>query len=373
MRYLLLLAPASNRVYAGSATTLAAAELEICGALPAVTPTRRAGVDYLAFDAEPGDQLLEVVAGQSARLALFEEVGDLLRPVELPDVDLLDDDFVTIPKYPGKTNEQFTRLLLNITRAAAELPAQREVTVLDPMCGRGTTLTVAWTQGLNAAGVEVDGKAFEAMGAFWRTWLRRKRLKHSAETSPVRRDGKSLGRRFDARVTLPGRESGHRPGTPTELTARVFTGDTRDSAALFGKRKFELIVVDAPYGVVHGSHSDVNGLRSHGDTKGAHGGKGSRGERRSAPGGKGRSAPAGDRDRSPAELLRAAVPVWAGQLAAGGALGISWNTFGLAREDLAALLAGAGLEVLDGGPWLRFGHRVDSSIYRDVMVARRHP
>lgn len=342
MRYLLLLAPASNRVYAGSATELASAELEICAGLTSVAPIRRAGVDYLAFDAEPDEALLRSVAAQSARLALFEEIGDLLRPVELPKVDLLDDDFVSIPKYSGKTNEQFTRLLLNVTRAATDLPADRPVTVLDPMCGRGTTLAVAWTLGMNAAGVEVDAKAFEAMGAFWRTWLRRKRLKHSAETSPVRRDGKSLGRRFDARLTLPGGELDAERSGPAELTARVFTGDTRDSAMLFGKRTFELIVVDAPYGVVHGSRTDVKG------------------------------APAGKRDRSPAGLLGAALPVWAGQLAPGGAMGISWNTFGLSREDLAGLMTTAGLVVLDGGPWLRFGHRVDSSIHRDIMVARRH-
>ena len=32
--------------------------------------------------------------------------------------DRFDDDLLTIPKYPGKTNEQFTRLLLNVTLAS---------------------------------------------------------------------------------------------------------------------------------------------------------------------------------------------------------------------------------------------------------------
>nr|WP_285127244.1 hypothetical protein [Propionibacterium freudenreichii] len=32
----------------------------------------------------------------------------LLRPIELPRSDVLDDDLVTIPKYRGKTNELFT-------------------------------------------------------------------------------------------------------------------------------------------------------------------------------------------------------------------------------------------------------------------------
>ena len=118
----------------------------------------------------------------------------------------------------------------------------------------------------------------------------------------------------------------------------MFTGDTRQSAALFGKRRFDVIATDAPYGVVHGSQTDVRG----------HSGK---------------------RDRSPAGLLREAVPAWVRQLRPGGALGMSWNTYGLTREDAAALLADAGLEVLDGDPWTGFVHRVDSSINRDLIVA----
>ena len=72
---------------------------------------------------------------------------------------------------------------------------------------------------------------------------------------------------------------------------------------------------------------------------------------------------------TPAGLLREAIPVWASQLMHGGALGLSWNTFGLTREDLASLLTDAGLTVREGGPWERFAHRVDSSIKRDLMVA----
>ena len=48
-------------------------------------------------------------------MALFERDGDALRPVELPRRDRFDDDLLTILKYPGKTNELFTKLLLNVT------------------------------------------------------------------------------------------------------------------------------------------------------------------------------------------------------------------------------------------------------------------
>jgi tRNA G10 N-methylase Trm11 len=203
------------------------------------------------------------------------------------------------------------------------------VTVLDPMCGRGTTLTTAWLLGHDAAGVEVDLKAVTAMEAFLKTYLRRKRIKHQAELNPVRRQGKVLGKRLDITADLPG-------GT-RQLT--VFSGDTRQAAALFGKKRFAAIVVDAPYGVVHGAHNDVHDP--------------------------------GRRDRSAASLLRQAIPVWASQLSTGGALGLSWNSLTWPRAELWECLAAAGLEPCQGGPWDQLAHRVDSSIQRDVVVARR--
>lgn len=323
---LMLLAPSLNRVYAGEAPRLAAAELAVTTGVE-VEPVVVAGVDYLRFDADLDETLLRTVAEQSARLGLYEEVDGLLRPLELPEVDLLDEDLVTIPKYPGKTNEQLTRLLLNVTLSQVSLPPGPR-TVLDPLCGRGTTLLQAWRLGHDGAGVETDAKAVEAFAAYLTTYLRRKRLKHKAGTTPVRREGKSLGKRFDAEVTLGGRE----------LSLGVFTGDTTASAALWGKRRFDAIVTDAPYGVVHGAVSDVKG---------------------------------GRRDRSATSLLAAAIPVWARQLRVGGALGISWNTLGTPREKLAELLSGAGLTVRDEGAWRGFAHRVDSSVHRDVMVAVR--
>lgn len=341
MTYLLLLAPSANRVYAGETARLAASELALSAPfVRSVESVRLAGIDYISFDADRlgPDELLQI-ARQSAALALFHLVpfdtvpsetgGELLRPVELPSRYELDDDLVTIPKYQGKTNEQFTQLLLNLTLAAVRRPMTGPRDVLDPLCGRGTTLLCGWLLGCNGYGVEGDTKAVEAMAAYVTTWLRRKRLKHASGMSPVRRDGKSLGKRFDAELKQP-----------PSVSLRVFTGDTRQSAALFGKKSFDAIVTDAPYGVVHGAQTDVRGH-------------------------------AGKRDRSPAGLLGEAIPVWAGQLRSGGALGLSWNTHGLTREDLAAMLAGAGLEVLDGPLWPGFGHRVDSSIHRDLIVAVR--
>lgn len=334
MRYLMLLNPSANRVYGGQVAKLAIAELQVCAPWAHdVATTALGGVEYLAFrtKAPLTDTQRTLLANQSAFLALFELVNDeLLRPLAAATGSALDDDLVTIPKYQGKTNEQFTRLLVNVTLSQVNTGRSGPWTILDPMAGRGTTLTTAWLLGHHGAGVELDVKAVEAMSAFLRTWLRRKRLKHQCELNPVRREGKSLGKRFDARVNPP---------DSPELTLSVFTGDTRQSAALWGRRKFDAIITDAPYGVVHGSHSG------------------------------------GKRQRSAADLLGEAVDIWATQLRPGGALGLSWNTHGQPREDVLAALIRVGLEPVGGSaaddPWLQFGHRVDSSIFRDVVVAVR--
>ena len=331
--HLILLAPSANRVYASEADRLVAAELKIMlGAddHPPIEPVRIAGIGYLALATECLDEHACATLGRlSGCYATFHREHDRLRPIEIIRPDLLDDDLVTIPKYPGKTNEQFTRLLINVTVASMRRPSSGPMSILDPLCGRGTVLSTAMMLGCNAAGVEVEAKAVEAYAAYLRGYLRRKRLKHNLEVNPVRREGKIIGKRLEAAVIPNGRER------PIALT--VFSGDTRQSGALFGKRRFEAVVTDAPYGVIHGSRTDVSGV--------------------------------GGRDRSAAGLISEALPVWTMQLKPGGALGLSFNAIGLRRERLLDLVAAAGLEPLDSGPYRDFEHRVDSSIRRDIVVA----
>jgi hypothetical protein len=50
---------------------------------------------------------------------------------------------------------------------------------------------------------------------------------------------------------------------------------------------------------------------------------------------------------------------------------MAWNRLVAPREDASAILAGAGLEPLDSGPYRQFRHRVDQAIVRDVLVARK--
>ncbi|WP_299057151.1 site-specific DNA-methyltransferase [uncultured Nocardioides sp.] len=327
-RYLALREPSANHVYTRAAGRLALAELALlCPEVTDVAPVELAGIQYLGFDA---DEVPERIGHHSALLALYAlEDGDLLRPVAVERPELLDDDLVTIPKYPGKTNEQFTRLMLNLALAAVRRPPGRR-RVLDPMCGRGTTLTTAVRLGHEAVGVDRDPKALDATAAFLKTYLRRGRVKHTADVTPIRRDGRRIGRRLDVALTPPTLQE--------RISLALLEGDGRRSDELCGRRGFDAVVLDAPYGVVHGAR---------------------------------RGSDAAARERSPASLLAESVPVWAAQLHRGGALAIAWNTHTMSREDLTTTVREAGLEPLDSGPWLDLAHRVDSSIHRDLLVAVR--
>jgi hypothetical protein len=180
--------------------------------------------------------------------------------------------------------------------------------------------------------VDLDRKDVDAYAAFLKTWLERKRLKHRLSIGPVRRDRKLIGRRLDVE-TAATRELWD-AGATQQVT--VVTADTTTVADNFRRESFDLLVVDLPYGVQHGSRSADRGLA-----------------------------------RNPLELLDAALPGWCQVLRPGGAIGMSWNTQVAKRADVVSSLRSQGLDVLDSRPYDGFAHRVDQAIVRDLVVARR--
>jgi len=342
-RYALLLLPSANRVYAEASVELASAELTafsdsvLGGALSPAVRVELGGVPYLEFSAEGlGPRETSLLSNMSVCYALFELTDGLLRPVDLHPMDRYEDDLITIQKYPGKTNEQFTKLLLNVTLLASAFASQmldRKLAVLDPLCGRGTTLNQALIYGYDAAGIDLDQRDFGAYATFIKTWLKRKRIKHKAEyDGPVRREGKVSGRRLQ--VSLAASRDEHKAGQTQRLD--VVCADTTRALEFFRPETFDLVVTDAPYGVQHGSRTAAKGLA-----------------------------------RRPQDLLSEAVPVWARLLRPGGAMGIAWNTLVAPRALTTAILAGAGLLPVEHRPYGQFRHRVDQAIIRDIVVARK--
>jgi hypothetical protein len=338
-RYALLVSPSANRVYARNAAALTVAELGVlgdtvlAGRLCEARPEQVAGVEYVMFDGDLDEAALAHVANVSTAFALFEHrPDDAFRPVELRRLDCLDDDLLTILKYQGKTNELFTKLLLNVTVLASQ-SAGRMLTdrlrVLDPLCGRGTTLNQVLMYGWHASGVDCDTKDFDAYAAYLPRWLKDKRLKHTATTGKLRRDGQVLGRRFD--VELATTKEAWGAGDTITLTAAL--ADTRATADIFRAAGFDAVVTDAPYGVQHGSHGGGGVLR-----------------------------------RRPLELLAEARPGWVQVLRPGGSVGIAITTRTCPRDEALALLSDAGLEPRDGAAYCGFAHRVDHAIMRDLVV-----
>jgi SAM-dependent methyltransferase len=334
--------PSANRVYADASVRLLASELRVFdrtvlgGTFAGLTETTIAGVRYVTFDApELSEVDVALLSNLSALYAMFVVEGDLLRPVHLRPLDCFDSDLLTIQKYSGKTNELFTKLVLNVTALSTDSPADMvtsRLRVFDPMCGRGTTLNQAMMYGYDAAGLDIDGKDYDEYGRFIRTWLKNKRIKHQATSTPIRRDHSNLGRRLD--ITVGVNKERYKAGDALRLSC--VHGDTVRAAEFFRPSSFDVIVTDAPYGVLHGSRKSSDEL-----------------------------------SRTPVELLAKALPGWVKVLRSGGALGISWNTNVAERPELADLLADAGLTVLDTDPYRAFEHRVDQSIVRDILVARK--
>lgn len=345
-RYALLILPSANRVYAESSIALTRAELEVFGS--AVMPGRLGeietaeigGVPYVVFSAENlAERDVRLLGNLSSGYALFQVDGDLpavtLRPVTMSPLDRFPDDLITIQKYQGKTNEQFTKLLLNITLLSSAFAGEmldRRFSVLDPLCGRGTTLNQALMYGFDAAGIDSDRADIEAYAVFIQRWLKDKRIKHRAEFGPVRRNRQVVARRLN--VTLAATKEAYKSGDTQRLD--VVYADTVKAHEFHRSGTFDLVVTDAPYGVQHGSRTVGKGLA-----------------------------------RDPLGLLNEALPVWARLLRPGGALGISWNTFVADRDDVTKLVAEVGLEPLTSRTYLDFRHRVDQSIVRDVLVARK--
>jgi SAM-dependent methyltransferase len=340
--YALLVAPSANRVYADAANRLTRTELAAFSQAVLETPVTGiaeaefGGVGYVTFEVPAGERLTErdiaYLSNLSAAFALFEVTeGELLRPVRLDPLAHYDDDLITIPKYAGKTNEQFTRLLLNVTLLASEQAhamLDGQLTVLDPLCGRGTTLNQALMYGYHAIGIELDGKDIDGYAGFLRTWLKRKRIKHSTDLHPVRRDRRLVARCFEATL-----------GTAKDAAQQrvtVYHADTTQARDFLRARCADVIVADAPYGVSHGSRTAAQGL-----------------------------------SRRPLDLLRAATPVWADLLRPGGAVGISWNTHVAGRPDMEKIFIDAGLTPVDTPAYREFGHWVDQAITRDILVARK--
>ena len=339
-RHSLYLESDLNRVFSGALADLAATELRIVAdeVLPGAVGDIERVVDgrshLLRFDCTADDRHLAPLVGRlSASAALFRHHGELLAPIPIAEDLVYGTGLVTIPRYRGKTNERLTRAMLNVALAAAGIdPAHPDGTVLDPLCGRGTTLNWALVYGLDAIGLEVERAALDQHATFIETWAKRGRRPHRAQ----RHKDRNAEHRLLTATVAPDRAT-----LKADRGQRIetFHGDAGATDLPIRKGSVDVVVTDLPYGV---QHRAAGGDRSQ----------------------------ASDRF-DPIALLARTLPAWHRWIRADGAVCLAWNLKQAERRDVSRVLVEAGFDpiVAPGGYSMR--HIVDATIHRDVIVAKR--
>lgn len=335
--YALLAHPGHNKVYFEQSQPLHLLELQAVAGDRCADPAWQTlgGIPWLTFRCEELDEdLRRALEGLSFYYGLFKLKGGALTPLEPVFRRYLDAGMATMLKYSGKTNEQFTALMINLAASLCRTGSPR-LKLLDPMSGKGTTLWEAISRGMDAAGVEVNATWHQEACAYAVRFLETARLKHKAERSSVPGD---KGKRLADVLSVRFANSREAWEADDAHTLTLVNADTQQAHRCFKPGSFDILVADLPYGVQHA----------------------------------GKQAGTGNKPQAQSDLaalLNAVLPAWAAVLKPGGAAVFSFNTHTLGRDEAAALCARHGLQPQLQAPYAGFAHKVDQGIQRDLVAA----
>jgi len=344
--YAILHNPGHNRVYFETSRALSMAEFAIAAQNLAAgcTNVRREnieGIDYVLFDTERAmtEADIRVVSELSFVYALYQvsELGSelVLKPIRKVCAEFVDEGIGAILKYTGKTNEIFTRMMINI--AYYSQGSRENIRLLDPIAGKGTTLYEGLVKGYHVHGIEIGDTVVNEAVQFVKRFLEMARYKFTYAPLKISGPNKMFTAQrhtFEAARTKEAAKAGD------TRKIGLIAGNSVYADRYYPKKYFDIIVGDLPYGVQHGNVTS---------------------EKQSSL------------TRNPAELLGACLPAWATVLKQGGALALAWNSNVLPRERMEVLLAANGFAVQKEEPYLQLAHRVDQAIMRDVVVAKKLP
>jgi len=335
MVFLFQLTPHANIRYREAQVKLGQAELacllKSLGICAAVENCTVGGVSFLRFEADAlNDEQLSTLSLHSAALMICEQREDgLLRPLEKVSHDYLTADLPEVLKYKGKTSAVFTHMMINCALSASDFFGSKEtLTVLDPMCGKGTTCFVALQHGMNAIGVDIDNRDLKECADYFERYMQYHRMKHKLDQSSrtVRKHA------VPAAVSTIADTREHFKEGDTRMLS-LFLGDTGLTGELCKKSPAHLLVADLPYGVQHAPQD-------------------------------------GKRTESFMQVMKRALPQWKDAVRKGGAIALSFNTLTLKKADLVQLLADAGFTPVTDAPYDDFQHFVETAVTRDFVVAR---
>jgi hypothetical protein len=334
MKIALKITPQRSTQYAHMTAMLATPEVlasPLGTAVKDIQPITLAGQEFLLTTIEDaGDYNLAFISELIPRLGAvseayeyFEQLGDiagpLLRPIEPQFTPFVPLEMAEARRYKGKTNETFTRVLLNTALFAGDYAqsANERLRILDPLAGGGTTLFLALALGYDAFGIESTRQDVDSTALFVRQYLENEHI-HCKETDER---GRRSGRRYQFEIG--------RKGNTRHLV--LANGDTSDAALhlreVAGGPRMHAIVGDLPYGIQHVGEVTA--------------------------------------------LLSKVLPVWERLLLPGGSMALAWNATRIEREAMVALFEEhTHLQIRNEAPYTQYTHPVDRVIKRrDIIVA----
>ncbi len=333
MKYTSLVKTHANSRYQAGVMPLAMAETGLLlargGVQAQMKCERRFSLDWIDFECDALSEKAQAELSRSAHLQLVCEVqGEAVRPIFGAQEPYMGEDLPYVLKYKGKTNEVFTRFLINMALCASEFEAEdKKICLLDPMCGRGTTLFEAINRGWNAMGTDVQAADVDEAGKFFKRYLEYHRIKHTTGKKSMTAKGKEAAviQSFEfARDTASFKAGDTR-------TLRLTVTDSSRLHALGIKGSMHLIAADLPYGVQH--------------------------------------APGGQRGKTLEQMVKDVLPAWRDALVPGGAMALAFNVNTLKLDFVRDAMAKAGLKVMSGEGYDGLEHWVEQAISRDVAVA----
>lgn len=288
------------------------------------------GLNYLIFDSNSIENVINKISDLSFVLGIFRLEKDLFKPVAKKESDFVNQNISSLLKYSGKTNEYFTKLMVNI--GANLLEKEDNINLLDPICGKGTTLYEGLVKGYNCYGIEIASKVTYEIAVFLKKFLENDKIKFKTSSEKFSGPNKCFKAEkyiFDINKNKESKNFKH---------FEVVSCNTIFADKIFKKDFFDLIIGDLPYGV---KHSNVTNEKQNSFT------------------------------RSPKELLEKSLDSWKTILSKNGILIMSFNTFLLKRNEFEKLLIDKGFKVMQDENLLHFEHRVDQAINRDFVVATK--
>ena len=334
MTYCFQLLPHANIRYRAALEALGRAELDCLlravGLTREIQVTSMGGCAFLTFDSDPLTQeQIAMLFRHSAGWLLCEREGELLRPIDRPAPDYLPADLAEVLKYKGKTSAVFTRMMINCALASSDFFHLQTPTVLDPVCGKGTTCFTALQGGMNAVGLDCDRRDLKEAADYFSRYLQFHRLKHKLDQGSRTVKKSSVP---EAVYTVADTREHYQAGDVRTLA--FYLGDTGLTGELMRKHPAHVLVADLPYGVQHAPQD-------------------------------------GRRTETLPQLLGRALPAWKQALLPGSAMALSFNILTLPRKKLLSIVEEAGFIPLYDESDRRFEHFVEQAVTRDVVLARR--